>query len=33
MGAPVDVVQALLEYEAFEVEFERELIALNKPEG
>lgn len=33
LSAPVDVVQALLDYEVFESEYEREFIALNKPDN
>lgn len=31
LGAPVDVVQAILDYEAFETDYESEYIAQRKP--
>jgi hypothetical protein len=32
MNAPVDIVQGLLEYERFDVEYDLEYAALNKPQ-
>lgn len=33
LNAPVDVVQNLIGYENFEVEYEAEYMALNRPQG